>query len=69
MAEEDNGEGASVAAVTTGELTQEMAAQRQKARSQMLWMIDQARDAAKNERVAAARWWREKAICALWNLS
>jgi hypothetical protein len=66
---EDTGAGASVAAVTTGELTQEMAAQRQKARSQMLWMVDRARDAAKSERVDDARWWREKAICALWNLS
>jgi hypothetical protein len=66
---EDIGEGASVAAVTTGELTQEIAAQRDKARSQMLWMVDQARDAAKNECADDARWWREKAICALWNLN
>ena len=43
--------------------------QRDAARSQMLWMVDQARDAAKNERLDAARWWREKAICALWNLN
>ena len=62
---EDTGEAASVAAVATGELTLEMAAQRHKARSQMLWMVDQAKDAAKNERVDDARWWREKAICAL----
>jgi hypothetical protein len=62
-------EGARVAAVTTGELIQEIAAQRHKARSQVLWMLDQARDAAKNERVDDARWWREKAICALWNLN
>jgi hypothetical protein len=66
---EDTGEGASVAAVTTGESTQEMAAQRHTARSQLLWMVDQARDAAKDERVDDARWWREKAICALWNLN
>jgi hypothetical protein len=66
---EDTGGGASVAAVTTGELSQEMAAQRHKARAQMLWMVDQARDAAKDERVDDARWWREKAICALWNLN
>jgi hypothetical protein len=62
-------EGARVAVVTTGELIQEISAQRYKARSQVLWMLDQARDAAKNERVDDARWWREKAICALWNLN
>jgi hypothetical protein len=66
---EDTGEGASVATATAGELTQEMAAQRHKARSQVLWMVDQARHAARNERVDDARWWREKAICALWNLN
>jgi hypothetical protein len=58
-----------VTAVTTGELPLEMAAQRHTARSQMLWMVDRARNAAKNERADDARWWREKAICALWNLN
>ena len=66
---EDVGEAASVAAVTTGESTLEMPAQRRTARSQILWMVDRARDAARNERVDDARWWREKAICALWNLN
>ena len=53
----------------TGEWTPEKAAQRHKARSQMLWMVDQARHAAKNQRVDDARWWREQAICALWNMT
>lgn len=66
---EDAGDAASVAAMTTDEVTLEMAAQRHKARSQMLWMVGKARDATKNERVADARWWRERAICALWNLN
>jgi hypothetical protein len=66
---EDTGNTASLAAVATGELTLEMAARRRKARSQVLWMVDQARDAAKHERVEAARWWHEKAIRALWNLN
>ena len=65
---EDAGDAAAVGAVTTVELILEMAAQRHKARSQMLWMVERARDAAKHERVDDARWWREKAICALWNL-
>jgi len=66
---EDAGAAASVVAVTIGELALEMPAQRHKARSQMLWMVDRARNAAKNERVDDARWWREQAICALWNLN
>lgn len=66
---EDTGRTASLAAVATGELTLERAARRQKARSQVLWMVDQARDAAKHERVEDARWWHEKAIRALWNLN
>ena len=66
---ENTGEAASVAAVTTGEWTSERAAQRHRARSQMLWMVDQARHAAKNERLDDARWWRERAMCALWNLN
>jgi hypothetical protein len=64
---EDAGEAAGVGAPPTVELI--LAARRHKARSQMLWMVDQARDAAKHERVDDARWWREKAICALWNLN
>jgi hypothetical protein len=51
------------------EWTAEIAVQRHKARSQMLWMVDQARHAAKNQRVDDARWWRERAICALWNMT
>ncbi|PYN34640.1 MAG: hypothetical protein DME01_14250 [Candidatus Rokuibacteriota bacterium] len=66
---EDTGEATSVAAVTTGEWAPEMAAQRHTARSQLLWMVDRARHAAQNERGDDARWWRERAICALWNLN
>jgi len=46
-----------------------MAVQRHKARSQMLWMVDKARHAANNQRVDDSRWWRDKAICALWNMN
>ena len=42
---------------------------RNRARAQMLWMVDQARRAAKNGRADAARWWRHRAVCALWNMS
>jgi hypothetical protein len=45
------------------------ATQRDKARSQVLWMIGQARRAAKNGRVDDVRWWRDRATCALWNMN
>jgi len=66
---EDTGKTASLEAVATGESTLEVAAQRHKARSQVQWMVDQARDAVKDERVEDARWWHEKAIGAQWNLN
>ena len=62
-------EGASVVAVTAGGWTPETTTQRSKGRSQVLWMVDQARRAAENERVDDARWWRARAIRALWNMS
>lgn len=43
--------------------------QRDKARSQALWMVGQARRAAKNGRVDDVRWWRDRATCALWNMN
>jgi hypothetical protein len=42
---------------------------RDAARSQMLWMAGQASRAAKSERVDDARWWRDRAVCALWNMN
>ena len=42
---------------------------RAKARSQVLWMVDRARRAAKDGRADDARWWRHEALCALWNMN
>ena len=42
---------------------------RDAARSQMLWMAGQASRAARSGRVDDARWWHERAVCALWNMS
>lgn len=39
------------------------------ARSQMLWMVGQASRAAKSGRVDDARWWRDRAVSALWNMN
>lgn len=55
-------------AVATGRWTPE-ATQRDKARAQVLWMVDQARRSAKDGRAADARWWRNGAMCALWNVN
>lgn len=46
-----------------------VATQRDKARSQVLWMVDQARRAAKNGRAYDAQWWSHGAIRALWNMN
>jgi hypothetical protein len=43
--------------------------QRDAARSQMLWMVGQARRAAKSGRVDDARWWRDRAVSAVWNMN
>jgi hypothetical protein len=43
--------------------------QRDAARSQMLWMVGQASRAAKSGRVDDARWWRDRAVSALWNMN
>ena len=43
--------------------------QRDKARAQVLWMVDQARRAAQAGRADDARWWSNGAIDALWNLN
>jgi hypothetical protein len=42
---------------------------REAARSQMLWMVGQASRAAKSGRVDNARWWRDRAVSALWNMN
>jgi hypothetical protein len=41
----------------------ETTTQRDKARSQVLWMVGQAR------RVDDVRWWHDRATCALWNMN
>jgi hypothetical protein len=43
--------------------------QRDAARSQMLWMVGQASRAAKSGRVDDARWWRDRAVSAVWNMN
>jgi hypothetical protein len=43
--------------------------QREAARSQMLWMVGQASRAAKSGLVDDARWWRDRAVSALWNMN
>jgi hypothetical protein len=54
--------------VATGELGRPTT-QREAARSQMLWMVGQASRAAKSGRVDDARWWRDRAVSALWNMN
>jgi hypothetical protein len=39
------------------------------ARAQVLWMVELARRAARDGLGADARWWRQGAIRALWNVS
>jgi len=58
-----------VVTVATGRWIREAATQRDKARSQVLWMVGRARRATKHGRVGEARWWRDRAICALWNMN
>lgn len=43
--------------------------QQDKARSQVLWMVDQARRAARDGRDRDAGWWSNEAMGALWNLN
>lgn len=62
---EDTDDRATVVAVTTGWTLE--TTQRDKARAQMLWLVDQARRAAKNGRADDARWWSDRAMCTLWN--
>jgi hypothetical protein len=42
---------------------------RDEARSQVLWMAGQASRAAKSGQIDDARWWHERAVCALWNMN
>jgi hypothetical protein len=42
---------------------------RDAARSEMLWMVGQASRAAKSGQVDDARWWRDRAVSALWNMN
>jgi hypothetical protein len=42
---------------------------RDRARWQELWMVRQARRAATKGHADDARWWSDKAICALWNMN
>ena len=58
---EDTDEGVSAAARET--------TQRDKARSQILWMVEQARRAAKDGRADDARSWGDGAASALWNMN
>jgi hypothetical protein len=42
---------------------------RDRARWQALWLVRQARRAATKGHAGDARWWSDKAICALWNMN
>jgi hypothetical protein len=64
---EDAEEGTNVLVETGGRSPQ--MTQRDAARSQMLWMVGQASRAAKSGQVDDARWWRDRAICVLWNMN
>ena len=65
---EDTDKETNVVTVGTGRQSPQTT-QRDAARSQMLWMVGQASRAAKSGRVDDARWWRDRAVCALWNMS
>lgn len=66
---EDTDEATDVVTVATGRWAQEWTTQRDQARSQVLWMVDQARRAAENGCPDDAWWWRDRAISALWNIN
>ena len=65
---EDTDKETNVVTVGTGRRSPQTT-QRDAARSQMLWMVGQASRAAKSGRVDDARWWRDRAACALWNMN
>jgi hypothetical protein len=65
----DTDEATNVVTVATGRWMRGATTQRDKARSHVLWMVGRARRATKHGRVNAARWWRDRAICALWNMN
>ena len=64
----DADEGLNAVALATAWWTPE-ATHRDRARWQVLWMVCQARRAAKKGHADDARWWRDKAMCALWNMN
>jgi hypothetical protein len=66
---EDTDEASSIVTAATGRWAQESTTPRNQARSQVLWMVDRARRAAKNGCPDDACWWRDRAICALWNMN
>ena len=66
---EDTDAASSIVTVATGRWAPESTTQRDQARSQVLWMIDRARQAAKKGCLDDAWWWRDRAICALWNMN
>lgn len=65
----DTGEATNVVTVATASWTRESTAQRHQTRSAVLWMVGCARRAAQNGRVDDARWWRDRAMSALWNMN
>jgi hypothetical protein len=66
---DDTGEGVTVGAVAPKGGSTPETMQRDRARSQLLWLVDQAWRAAKNGRADDARWWNDRAVCALWNMN
>lgn len=66
---EDTDEAAYVVIPATRRWTRGPTTQRDKARSQVLWMVGRARRATEHGSVDDAHWWRDRALCALWNLN
>jgi hypothetical protein len=66
---EDTDEATDAVTVAAGRWVRESTTQRDHARSQVLWMVARARRAARNGCVENACWWRDRAICALWNMN
>ena len=66
---EDIDEAPGVVTVATGLWILHEATQREKARSQMLWMVDRARRAARDGCVDDSQWWCDRAVRALWNMN
>jgi hypothetical protein len=64
----DEDDGLNAVALATGSWTPETTP-RDKARSHVLWMVCEARRAATKGHADDARWWSDRALRALWNVT